>query len=241
MGIFTARECPPGQPTRAPLPAFQGKPRPAPPNRRHPAPRARNQLLSSAPALTGGCSQRMELHRSRSASHSARSCHRTTHPHEQLPQRRHTQPRHGFPDRRRTQHRPRRTPPLTLQTYGGQPGDLLIALPGEQAHRQHEVGRPPTPRQQSVPLHAARSPPAPRPPATGETPVAAPRARRDPTVAHQMTSVDPTLDTSTTYDRIAPKLLALRLVLGGPSGYCPGSTSWISSRDQAGQIFSKAR
>ena len=66
--------------------------------------------------------------------------HRRAHRREQLLHRLDAQPGAGLPDRRRRRHRPRRTPPpRARKPFGQQPGDLLVALPGEQAHRQHEV------------------------------------------------------------------------------------------------------
>ena len=70
--------------------------------------------------------------------------HRPAHPGEQLLQRLRTQPQPGPPDRRRARHPPRALPtPSPLQALRQQPGDLLIALTGEQAHRQHEIDHHP--------------------------------------------------------------------------------------------------
>ncbi len=66
--------------------------------------------------------------------------HRSANPREQCLQRLRPQPSAGSADRTRRRHVPWLLPlPHPFQALRQQPGDFLIALPGEQAHREHEI------------------------------------------------------------------------------------------------------
>jgi hypothetical protein len=82
---------------------------------------------------------------------------RLAHHIKQRPQRLRPQPGPRPGDRRRGRHPPAPAPaPRIRQPLSQQPGHLLIALPEEQAHRQHVINHHPRRQQPAALLHPAR-------------------------------------------------------------------------------------